>query len=53
MKKIQLNELKNKVIKCLHMGEVSRVYLLNDGRILKIFDTQILNLLKMMIKLII
>ena len=46
MKRIQLSELANKVIKCLNIGEVSRVYLLNDGRILKIFDTQILSALK-------
>lgn len=46
MKRIQLNELRNKNLKVINQGEGSFVYLLNDGRIFKAFTRDMLDLLR-------
>lgn len=47
MEKIDINSLKGKVIKLLNRGEVSNVYLMSDGRVLKLFNEDILFSLNM------
>ena len=47
MRKIQYEQIKREIVKCMNVGEMATVYLLRDGRYLKIFNvTQISNFLQ-------
>lgn len=48
MKKRDINYYNGKIEKRLHVGQISEVYLLKDGRILKIFNSGITTLFKHM-----
>ena len=43
MRKIQYEQIKSEIVKCMNIGEMATVYLLRDGRYLKIFNVTILN----------